>query len=176
MSSWGAGISATGGYLTGGRMGFGACIGLSCGEKPLPAEVVDAELSPNDISNSFSSATLLSGTATDKPVCTRLMPGEGGISSFCGGNLGTWSGTGSFVPGDLLHNQPTGPAVRGVGVGDTDRARAFAFETSIGGVCASSPPWPITVGGVSVNCTLNPRALPLPLPFDSELTDWLRFS
>jgi hypothetical protein len=99
------------------------------------------------------------------------MPGEKKSSSSLTG-LTTGSGTGLRLAGDLLHSLATGPVLRGVGVGETDLARTRALETSIGGVCASSPPSPMTTGGASANVTLRPLALPR--PFDNELTDWLR--
>jgi hypothetical protein len=117
--------------------------------------VVEAEPSPKLISNSFSSAFLLSIAADEMPVWTRRMPGEKKSSSSLTGLT-----TGS------------GPVLRGVGVGETDLARTRALETSIGGVWASSPPSPMTTGGASANVTLRPLALPR--PFDNELTDWLR--
>jgi hypothetical protein len=102
------------------------------------------------------------------PVGTRLRPEAKKSSSSLTG-LTTFSGTGLRLIGDLLHILPIGPVVLGVRVGETERARRFAFETSMVGAWASSPPSPMTIGGVSVNCTLKPLALPL--PFDNELTD-----
>ncbi len=134
-------------------------------------DIVDAELRPSDISNSCFVARLLCNAGVGKPVWTRLTPGEKkSSSSFTG--LTIFSGTGLRCMGDLLHSLPIGPAARGVGVGETERARRLACETSMVGASASSPPSPITIGDASVNVTLIPLALPL--PFESELTDWLR--